>query len=95
MKTLKISSILLISGMLTTSVLAQGISTDSRTRGGAQSEVDAPSGISGGGSVGTNTNTRIDRSGAGASTHTQGTVGSGTGSVGGAAATGVTGGVKR
>jgi hypothetical protein len=103
MKVVKTAAIVLAtSAMLSGTVLAQGVSSDTRVRGGAQSDVSGPAGISGGANTGAGVDSRAGGSGmnakAGAHTGAKGTVGS---SAGGAvngpagAAGGAAGGLKR
>jgi len=103
MKVVKTAAIVLAtSAMLTGTVLAQGISSDTRVRGGAQGGVSGPAGISGGANTGAGVDSRAGGSGtnlrAGAHTGAKGTVGSSAGgAVNGAAgaAGGAAGGLKR
>lgn len=103
MKVVKTAAIVLAtSAMLTGAVLAQGVSSDTRVRGGAQGGVSGPAGISGGANTGAGVDSNAGSSGAnaGAGTHTgaKGTVGSGAGGAvnGAAGATGgAAGGLKR
>jgi hypothetical protein len=103
MKVLKTAAIVLAtSAMLTGTVLAQGISSDTRVRSGTQGGVSGPAGISGGANTGAGVDTRAGGSGmnakAGAHTGAKGTVGSSAGgAVNGAAgaAGGAAGGLKR
>jgi hypothetical protein len=103
MKVVKTAAIVLVtSAMLTGTVLAQGVSSDARVRGGTQGGVSGPAGISGGANTGAGVDSRAGGSGtnlrAGAHTGAKGTVGSSAGgAVNGAAgaAGGATGGLKR
>lgn len=103
MKVVKTAAIVLAtSAMLTGTVLAQGASSDTRVRGGAQGGVTGPAGVTGGANTGAGVDSHVGGSGshvgAGAQTGAKGTVGSGAGgAVNGAtgAAGGAAGGLKR